>query len=613
MAVYYPASSFVPQFFSDAGVPLSGGTITAYVAGTSTLTPMYIDSIGTSAGTTITLNARGEPIVSSNTVMIWLDAAITYKFVLKDASGVSKWTIDDIENVQSQIDGDTPATFFITKGLRVVNSIAALAALDKTKFTRAFVTGYYAAGDGGGGAYWYDSTDTTSSDNSGTIIVASDGGRWKLQLTCPVSIKQFGAKGDNSTDDKAAIQACVTWAAGALIYAPAAQYKLSSGIVSTDPINLYGDGNGCGPGPAAIANSGVTQFMLYGDFVAFQSTSTYPSTFRDFQINVAVANRPQASGGGIKLIGSGSATLANSKIQNVGFSNVIIPIYATKPVQMEVTGCYFDTWVTAAVYMDTTSGIEGGGGYIHNNFFFGDTSAANTQGPCIFSRIGYLDVHDNLLLGSTYAVYVQVQNNAAGAVKIHDNWVEEQITNGFYFATLDDSELNMLQIHDNEFSNITNITGFGGHIVIVEDTTNNDWVSDVQIHDNVYRSQLAAAAKYVWVQAAKKLKVHDETIDDLGANNPAGIQVSGATTSAGLVAPLAVHDCEITGTTNPYVFTTAAKTTLRDQGGIVFASLPSGCADGSIVYCSDGTIASPVAGGGTGCIAKRLNNAWVGN
>ena len=30
-------------------------------------------------------------------------------------------------------------------------------------------------------------------------------------------------------------------------------------------------------------------------------------------------------------------------------------------------------------------------------------------------------------------------------------------------------------------------------------------------------------------------------------------------------------------------------------------------------YCSNGTAANPVAGGGTGCIAKRLNNIWVGN
>lgn len=95
---YYPATSFVPQFTSDAGVPLSGGTIKAYIAESSTLTPMYIDGDGTSGGNTITLNARGEPQVSGNTVVIWLDSEISYKFVLADASAVNKWTIDNISN-----------------------------------------------------------------------------------------------------------------------------------------------------------------------------------------------------------------------------------------------------------------------------------------------------------------------------------------------------------------------------------------------------------------------------------------------------------------------------------------------------------------------------------
>jgi hypothetical protein len=107
---YYPATTFVPQFFTDAGVPLSGGTVTAYVAGTSTLTPMYIDLAGTSGGSTITLNARGEPQVSGNTVVIFLDSAISYKFVLKNASGTSMWTVDAISNVVTLLASSATAT-----------------------------------------------------------------------------------------------------------------------------------------------------------------------------------------------------------------------------------------------------------------------------------------------------------------------------------------------------------------------------------------------------------------------------------------------------------------------------------------------------------------------
>ncbi|WP_124083911.1 hypothetical protein [Burkholderia gladioli] len=104
-------------------------------------------------------------------------------------------------------DGNTMAGLLSLGLNRVVDSIASLRSLSKLIYQRAFVTGYYAAHDGGGGAYQLDTADTTSTDNGGTIIVASDGGRWKLQHTGSVSARQFGAKGDNSTDDTTALQA----------------------------------------------------------------------------------------------------------------------------------------------------------------------------------------------------------------------------------------------------------------------------------------------------------------------------------------------------------------------------------------------------------------------
>lgn len=44
----------------------------------------------------------------------------------------------------------------------------------------------------------------------------------------------------------------------------------------------------------------------------------------------------------------------------------------------------------------------------------------------------------------------------------------------------------------------------------------------------------------------------------------------------------------------------------------VFANLGTP-PNGTMVYCSDCTVANPCAAGGTGAIAKRLNGAWVCN
>lgn len=96
---------------------------------------------------------------------------------------------------------------------QVVSSIASLRDLLKTSPSKsAFVTGYYSQGDGGGGAYYLDATDTTSTDNGGTIIVATDGGRWKLQNSDYVSVRQFGAKLDGVTDDTSAFNNTLAFA-----------------------------------------------------------------------------------------------------------------------------------------------------------------------------------------------------------------------------------------------------------------------------------------------------------------------------------------------------------------------------------------------------------------
>jgi hypothetical protein len=49
-----------------------------------------------------------------------------------------------------------------------------------------------------------------------------------------------------------------------------------------------------------------------------------------------------------------------------------------------------------------------------------------------------------------------------------------------------------------------------------------------------------------------------------------------------------------------------------ESTGYAFASLPA-ATNGTFLYCSDCTIASPCASGGTGALAKRLNSTWVCN
>jgi hypothetical protein len=80
------------QFFTDDGVPLTGGLIYSYEAGTTTPKVTYTSNLGTIAHTNpIILNSAGRVPGGE----IWLTAG-SYKFVLATSTNVTIATYDNI-------------------------------------------------------------------------------------------------------------------------------------------------------------------------------------------------------------------------------------------------------------------------------------------------------------------------------------------------------------------------------------------------------------------------------------------------------------------------------------------------------------------------------------
>lgn len=129
--------------------------------------------------------------------------------------------------------------------LRVdVASIADLKALDVSAIPdkmQVMVGGYYAHGDGGGGQFYYDA-GSSDADNGGTIFAPTVGsGRWLRVCNNIFYPEWFGARGDGTSDDTAALQATVDAAEGSphsLVYMlPSVSYAVSA------TIDLGGGGN----------------------------------------------------------------------------------------------------------------------------------------------------------------------------------------------------------------------------------------------------------------------------------------------------------------------------------------------------------------------------------
>jgi microcystin-dependent protein len=80
------------QFFDNNGVPLNGGLIYQYQAGSSTLLTTYTTVNGTVANANpIVLDSSGRP-----TNEIWMQTGYSYKFIIQTSTGTTLQTLDNL-------------------------------------------------------------------------------------------------------------------------------------------------------------------------------------------------------------------------------------------------------------------------------------------------------------------------------------------------------------------------------------------------------------------------------------------------------------------------------------------------------------------------------------
>jgi hypothetical protein len=193
------------QFFDTAGNPLTGGKVYTYAAGTTTPLSTYVDSAGSTTNTNpIILDVRGE-------ANIWLGSS-AYKFVLKSADDTLIWTVDNITS---------------------------------TEYLRAYFTGLLTAYQ----ADVANTTDATKGDalvgfrqsNAGGNLANAVGRTVHQKFQEMISVKDFGATGDGSTDDTTAIRNAVAVCSGKKLYFPSGTYLVSGIIDLVSNMSIVGD------------------------------------------------------------------------------------------------------------------------------------------------------------------------------------------------------------------------------------------------------------------------------------------------------------------------------------------------------------------------------------
>ena len=128
------------QFFSAAGVPLAGGFVFTYAAGTTNQLATYTDSSGTS------LNSNPVVLDSAGMASIWLGPN-TYDIVVQDSTGAQLYAVNNVSDVgllamtrtvllspvsggEQDVAGPLGATFFVGTQGHTTSPGVRVAALD---------------------------------------------------------------------------------------------------------------------------------------------------------------------------------------------------------------------------------------------------------------------------------------------------------------------------------------------------------------------------------------------------------------------------------------------------------------------------------------------------
>jgi hypothetical protein len=275
-----PLGGAAAQFFDNSGVILSGGKLYTYLAGTTTPATTYQNSAGSVAHTNpIVLDSAGRVPGGE----IWVTSSVAYKFILKTSTDVLLGTYDNI-NVDSGIYTDLANTTNVALGDALVGF---------------------------------------KQSNSSGVLTGAVGRTVHQKFQEMISVKDFGATGDGTTDDSGALQAAIT-AAGAqnaTLYIPDGTYYYTSLLTISNAMTITGDGYGSQlkPNTPSGNNIRVNASNVLIEKIRMEGTSP----------------------GGFAVGYSGAVT--NVTFQNCFFKDVGQVVWLWTAKDVTVQNCVFDT------------------------------------------------------------------------------------------------------------------------------------------------------------------------------------------------------------------------------------------------------------------------------
>jgi len=391
------------------------------------------------------------------------------------------------------------------------------------------------------------------------------------------NVKAYGAKGDNVTDDTQAIQAAIDACPnGGMVFFPAGLYRITA--------------------PLSIVNKAVALVGAHYRFTALMPTGSSAIVINsDYAVRVAhltiYAGTGQTSGALISVTGPGHWGNVNSTFEELHIRGGHNGIHLVKAIRTAVSRARFNEWNNAAILAE------------HDD---PDT--------------GYLTVRDCRFAWphnttSSYGIYVK---DAVGVrITGNDFWGVALPIYYYRDVTVDSY---MFEITSNTMDIVRN-----GGIVVEHVGTGYVWSGTIA-NNRIYGDNLVENSSAIQVSGS----VYDWTISNNSIHcpwtrNAYGIRVEGlglVTITGNVTIACSTPIMENVSQASSVVASgnlmmwggspAATGKLLLSDATLDYTSLSGlAAANGSIVYCSDCTAASPCADGGTGAIARRISGAWV--
>lgn len=231
-----------------------------------------------------------------------------------------------------------------------------------------------------------------------------------------LSVKQYGAVGDNSTDDTTAIQAAITAASsGDIVYFPPGTYKVTAAITIPNGMRLMGGGRT----KSIIAGYSTTANIF---------TVSTNEAVRFEQLEITRTSTVATAGAGIQFTDPSTENIG-STVDDCVISNCFRGIHFLKAQQWKVTNCYIADYYQIGVYVQNTYDGDSGDSYMSGNMII--TSRGGTTYGVFQGSGGGLRAIGNKFLSGSYGIFFDLETGiTTGILLIEGNSIEGQSVAG---------------------------------------------------------------------------------------------------------------------------------------------------------------------------------------